>query len=83
LFGPWRQRAAAQPRRGNPKPWPELRDRLNRLLLGWAGYFSFGLTDAADQAIRRHVADRVRRFLCRRHKLRVAGTSRFSFAEVL
>jgi RNA-directed DNA polymerase len=68
--------------RGNPKPWPELRDRLNRLLLGWAGYFSFGLTDAADQAIRWHVAHRVRRFLCRRHKLRVAGTSRFSFAEV-
>jgi RNA-directed DNA polymerase len=68
--------------RGNPRPWPELRDRLNRLLSGWAEYFSFGFTGQADDAIAWHVKDRVRRFLCRRHKLRVSGTSRFGHAEV-
>lgn len=68
--------------RGNPTPWPQLRDRLNRLLLGWAVYFSFGSTAKADSAVRWHVLERVRRFLCRRHKLRVAGTNRFGYAEV-
>lgn len=68
--------------RGNPMPWPELRTRLNRLLLGWAEYFSFGFTGQADQAIVWHVKERVRRFLCRRHKLRVRGTGRFGYAEV-
>ena len=68
--------------RGNPTPWPELRDRLNRLLSGWAQYFSFGFTGQADDAISWHVKERVRRFLCRRHKLRVSGTSRFGHAEV-
>jgi hypothetical protein len=63
--------------RGNPTPWPELQTRLNRLLLGWAEYFSFGFTGQADTAIRWHVIQRVRQFLCRRHKLRVSGTSRF------
>jgi len=69
-------------KRGNPTPWPELRDRLNRLLSGWVGYFSFGYTGQADTAVRWHVLDRVRRFLCRRHKLRVSGTRRFGYTEV-
>ena len=68
--------------RGNPTPWPELRNRLNRLLSGWAEYFSFGHTSEADNAVSRHVLERVRRFLCRRHKLRVSGTSRFGYFEV-
>jgi RNA-directed DNA polymerase len=67
--------------RGNPTPWPELQARLNQLLKGWAGYFSFGYTGDADQAIRWHVAGRVRRFLCRRHKL-PPGTGHFGFSEV-
>lgn len=68
--------------RGNPIPWPELRSRLNRLLSGWTEYFSFGQTNQAYSAIRWHVGLRVRRFLCRRHKLRVAGTGRFGIGEV-
>jgi RNA-directed DNA polymerase len=67
--------------RGNPTPWPELRDRLNRLLQGWAEYFSFGSTQQAYQAVRSHVAHRVRRFLCRRHKLHI-GTGRFGWQEI-
>jgi len=68
--------------RGNPTPWPELRDRLNRLLKGWAEYFSFGQTAKAYQAIWWHVARRARRFLCKRHKLRARGTSRFGWREI-
>ena len=68
--------------RGNPTPWPELRTRLNRLLSGWAEYFRFGFTRQADQAVVWHVKERVRRFLCRRHKLSVSGTGRFGYAEV-
>jgi hypothetical protein len=40
------------------------------------------LAGQADTAIRWHVTDRGRRFLCRRHKMRVSGTSRFGYAEV-
>lgn len=68
--------------RGNPEPWPELRERLNRLLAGWANYFSFGWTGQADSAIWWHVARRSRRFLCKRHKLRAQGTARFDAHEV-
>ena len=68
--------------RGNPTPWPELCGRLNRLLAGWANYFSFGWTAGADAALWWHTYRRVRRFLCKRHKLRAQGSSRFSVAEV-
>lgn len=68
--------------RGNPVPWPELRMRLNLLLRGWANYFSFGLTGDADTAIWRHVAQRSRRFLLKRHKLRPQGASRFNTWEI-
>ena len=27
---------------GNKCPWPEVRDQLNGLLLGWSSYFSYG-----------------------------------------
>lgn len=68
--------------RGNPAPWPELRDQLNRLLIGWANYFSFGWTGMADAAVWWHVARRVRRFLCKRHKLPTQGSRRFNAWEV-
>jgi len=45
--------------RGNPTPWPELCTRINRLLSGWAEYFSFGFTGQADDAIGWHVRERV------------------------
>jgi RNA-directed DNA polymerase len=66
---------------GNPIPWRELRTRLNRLVAGWAEYFKFGYTSKAYQALRWHVANRVRQFLRRRHKL-PSGTSRFGILEV-
>lgn len=68
--------------RGNPTPWPDLRNRLNRLLRGWAQYFSLGFTGQADEAVGWHVQERVRRFLCKRHKLRFSETRRFGYQEV-
>jgi len=62
---------------GNVGPWPEVRDRLNRLIGGWAAYFGYGTRMPAYRAIDNHVYDRVRHFLVRRHKVPSHGTSRF------
>jgi hypothetical protein len=43
--------------------WPDVRDRLNRLLRGWSAYFGYGTRPPAYRAIDNHVYDRVR--LCR------------------
>ena len=67
---------------GNKGPWPEVRDRLNRLLSGWSAYFSYGTRVPAYRAVDDHVYDRVRNFLCRRHNVSRRGTSRFSFEDV-
>jgi RNA-directed DNA polymerase len=54
---------------GNTGAWPEVRDRLNRLLRGWSVYFGYGTRLPAYRAIDNHVYDRVRHFLVRRHKV--------------
>ena len=63
---------------GNKGAWPEVRARLNRLLGGWAAYFSYGSLASAHQAVDRHVFDRVLAFLRRRHKTPGRGIKRFS-----
>jgi RNA-directed DNA polymerase len=63
---------------GNVAAWPEVRNRLNRLLRGWAAYFDYGTRSPAYRAIDNHVCDRVRHFLVRRHKVPSRGTHRFS-----
>ncbi len=63
--------------RGNMAPWPEVRDRLNRLLWGWSGYFGHGTRLMAYRAVDNHVYERTRRFLVRRHKVPSRGTRRF------
>lgn len=62
---------------GNVGSWPEVRDRLNRLLRGWTAYFGYGTRLPAYRAIDNHVYERVRRFLVRRHKVPSHGTNRF------
>ena len=64
------------------EPWPEVRDQLNCILQGWSNYFSHGTRLAAYTAIDRHVHDRVRHFLVRRHKVPGRGTREFSRAAV-
>ena len=66
----------------NVKPWTDIRDQLNRLLRGWAAYFCYGTRAGAYKAIDHHVLDRIRHFLCRRHKVPNRGTRRFSFKKV-
>ena len=63
---------------GNKGALPDVRTRLNRLLGGWSAYFSYGSHSSAYQAVDDHVYDRVRSFLCKRHKEPGRGTKRFS-----
>jgi RNA-directed DNA polymerase len=62
---------------GNMGAWSDVRDRLNRLLGGWAAYFGHGTRLPAYRAVDNHVYDRVRHFLVRRHKVPSQGTHRF------
>jgi RNA-directed DNA polymerase len=62
---------------GNKGAWPEVQTRLNRLLRGWSAYFSYGALASAYQTTDDHVYDRVRNFLCKRHKVPGRGTKRF------
>jgi hypothetical protein len=52
-------------------PWPDMRDRLNRILRGWSNYFGYGTRLMAYRAVDHYVHERVRNFL-RRRWLRVA-----------
>src|SRR6266700_2177372 len=63
---------------GNHDPWPEVRDTLNRSLLGWSNYFCLGTRRSAFRSVDRYVYERVRDFLARRHKVAGRGTHRFS-----
>jgi RNA-directed DNA polymerase len=69
-------------RPGNMGAWPDVRKRLNRLLAGWAAYFSHGTCAPAYEAVDRQVYDRVRHFLRRRHKVQGRGTKQFSREHV-
>jgi RNA-directed DNA polymerase len=66
----------------NNDPWDEVRDTLNRSLLGWSNYFSFGTRSSACRAIDHYAYERVRDFLARRHKVAGRGTQRFSLDVV-
>ena len=50
--------------------------RLNRQLRGWANYFCYGASKAV-RLVDRHVARRLRRWLCRKHKVPNGGYARF------
>jgi RNA-directed DNA polymerase len=49
----------------------EMVGRLNRQLLGWASYFRLGPVVKVYERVNRHVCHRLRRWLCKKHK--VAG----------
>ena len=61
----------------NSGNWLQTRDRLNRMLRGWAGYFCYGSRGVAYRAVDAHVAQRTRHFLRRRHKVASRATRQF------
>jgi RNA-directed DNA polymerase len=63
---------------GNHAPWDEVKEDLNRVLRGWAHYFSYGTRFMAYRAVDNYVWERARYFLRRRHKVPSRGTERYS-----
>lgn len=55
----------------------EVVGRLNRKLVGWANYFCLGPVSPAYRAVDAHARQRLRRWLCKKHKVAGTGTSRF------
>jgi RNA-directed DNA polymerase len=51
--------------------------RLNRKLAGWANYFCLGPVSPAYRAINTHVTQRLRRWLCKKHKVQGTGRTRY------
>lgn len=50
---------------------------LNRILVGWANYFSLGPISKAYRAVDSHARGRLRRWLCKKHKRPGQGTARY------
>ena len=55
----------------------EIVGRINRKLNGGSNYFRLGPVSKAYAAVDSHARKRVRQWLCRKHKVRGQGTSRF------
>ena len=58
---------------GNHEPWAEVRDTLNKSLLGWSNYFSYGTRRSVFRGVDRYVYERVRDFLADGTKWQGAG----------
>ena len=52
-------------------------EELNDSMRGWANYFKQGPVSIAYQAIDRYATDRLRRWLCKKHKVRGSGWARY------
>jgi RNA-directed DNA polymerase len=77
-----KEKVRAQLRPGNMKPLPDVVRALNRLLRGWANYFSHGSTFVAYRSVDAHVYERMRNFLRRRHKVPTRGIRAFGWDRV-
>jgi RNA-directed DNA polymerase len=52
-------------------------ERLNRQLRGWANYFCLGPVSKSYRAVHAHTTQRLRRWLCHKHKISGNGKTRF------
>lgn len=77
-----KEKVRAQLRPGNMDPLPDVVRALNRLLAGWANYFSHGGLSVAHRNVDKHVYDRMHNFLRRRHKVSTRGTRVFGWNRV-
>jgi len=66
----------------NVLPWRAVCDQLNSMLYGWQRYFSYGTRSQGYSDVNWYVANRVRHFLRRRHKVRSRGSRLFSTERV-
>jgi RNA-directed DNA polymerase len=55
----------------------EIVGQLNRKLTGWANYFCLGPVSPAYRTLDEHVRQRLRRWLCAKHKVASTGKTRF------
>ncbi len=55
----------------------EVVGELNALLRGWGQYFCLGSVSKAYRAVDAHARHRLRQWLCRKHKVRGAGTGKY------
>lgn len=51
--------------------------QLNRKLTGWANYFRLGSVSCAYRAVNSHAKKRLRRWLCKKHKVQGSGIRRY------
>ena len=51
--------------------------QLNRVLVGWGNYFCLGSVSAAYRRVQRHADERLRQWLCQKHRVRGRGYKRF------
>jgi len=77
-----KQRVRGVLRPGNQAPREEVVVQVNRILRGWANYFSHGTRLMAYRAIDNYVYQAMRDFLRRRHKVRTRGTKQFAAGVV-
>ncbi len=64
-------------RRWSTRDAKELVAELNRTMIGWANYFRLGPVSKAYATVDLHAGNRLRQWLCRKHKVPGRGTSRF------
>jgi group II intron reverse transcriptase/maturase len=64
-------------RRWTFKDVEDLVAQLNRKLTGWSNYFCLGPVSKAYAAVDHHVCQRLRQWLCTKHKVPGSGTARF------
>ena len=52
-------------------------DALNKVITGWGNYFCLGSVAAAYQRVQYHADQRLRRWLCQKHRVRGQGYARY------
>src|ERR1700687_723190 len=70
---------------GRDKVWQDSKtivERLNRMMIGWANYFCLGPVSKAYLALDHHACQRLRRWLCSKHKERWPAYTRFPSASL-